>query len=187
LKAVSKVPTSEYYKERRDWLKKYGLCINCKEKAEPGKLYCFECAEKASARSRRYHQEHAQEKNERSRNRYSRLKESGICVRCGKRQAEKGKAHCSTCLAYCRIRDEKIRREKGLLPMEMRGDGYHCAICTRAVEKAGDKLCPACIQRNRKLADNMRGHAGRNSRWDRDNSRIFGGECDEKKRHDGAC
>lgn len=175
---------SNYYKERRDWLKKYGLCIYCKDKAEPGKLYCFACAEKVAARARHYHKEHAEEKNERSRNRYSRLKQEGICVRCGKRPVEKGKVHCSTCLAHCRIRDEKKRREKGLLPMEMRGDGHHCAICTRAVAKAGDKLCQACMQRNKKLAENMRSYVNKDSRkWNRDIER----DCNEKKRHDGAC
>ena len=68
--------------------------------------------------------------------------------------------------------------------MEMRGDGHHCAICTRAVEKAGDKLCPACMQRNKKLAQNMRSYVNKDNRkWDKDIER----DCNEKKRHDGAC
>lgn len=121
--------TSNYYKERRDWLKKYGLCIYCKDKAEPGKLYCFECAEKVAARARRYHQEHAEEKNERSRNRYNRLKQEGICVRCGKRPVEKGKVHCSTCLAHCRIRDEKKRRENRDIERDCNEKKRHDGAC----------------------------------------------------------
>lgn len=54
----------------------------------------------------------------------------------------------------------------------------------RAVEKAGDKLCPACMQRNKNLAQNMRSYVNKDNRkWDRDIER----DCNEKKRHDGAC
>lgn len=120
---------SNYYKERRDWLKKYGLCIYCKDKAEPGKLYCFACAEKVASRARRYHKEHAEEKNERSRNRYSRLKQEGICVRCGKHPVEKGKVHCSTCLANCRIRDEKKRRENRDIERDCNEKKRHDGAC----------------------------------------------------------
>ena len=180
---------NEYYKERREWLRSRHMCTYCgKEKAEPGKQRCFECAEKINAKAREYHKRTSEQKNERCKERYNRLKEQGVCVRCAKRPVENGKVHCSLCLAHFRIRDEKKRREEGRLPNYMRGDGYHCAICGRDTEKAGDKLCPACLERNRKNAEIARSYANRSNHWwSRDNSRIFGGECDEKKRHDGAC
>jgi hypothetical protein len=39
-------------------------------------------------------------------------RESGICIVCGKRRAEKGKSSCSLCLAKDRLRKQKYRESK---------------------------------------------------------------------------
>lgn len=163
-----------YFRERREWLKSRGFCVDCgKNKAEPNRVRCFECAEKANRRSSAKYHENIEARREQSKQRYQERKDQGICVRCS-RPAEKGKVMCSVCLAQQRIKDEKKRRENGLLPMWMRGDGYHCAICGKDTSKAGDKLCPVCLERNLKLAENMRKSVDSSKhRWNKYNQQLF--------------
>lgn len=192
LKAVSKMAWTkekarEYSREYRQWCRDHNFCTCCySEKAIPGKRYCYKCAEKARTRSQNRSPELREKMNEAARNRYQQAKEAGICVRCRKRPADKGKSFCGICRGVIRERSKEKYREEGRLPMSMRGDGYHCAICTKEVEQIGSKLCNACRERNVKLAENMRSYINKDNRnWDKDIERDV--REIEKKRHDGAC
>lgn len=140
----------EYHKERYRWLKEHGICVCCgSNDAEPNRVLCFHCLEKNNAKKKADWYVNHEKKLEYQRNYYRELKEKGVCVRCRKRTTDNGRSCCSVCLGQFRARDAKKRREEGRLPMDMRGDGYHCAICTRDVAKAGDKLCEQCMERCR--------------------------------------
>lgn len=183
--AWTKEKAREYAKELLQWCHENHYCVQChKAKAVPGKKCCYECAEKARLRNLSRTPEVREKMNEAARRKYHELKEAGICVKCRKRAADKGKSFCGICRGVIRIQSINKSREEGRLPMQMRGDGYHCAICGKEPEKIGDKLCVACYQRNLKNVENARSYAGKeNRKWDRDIER----ECNEKKRTDGDC
>ena len=99
---------ADYFKDTRFFYQSLGYCPICHE----NKIYgtekeCHECREKKSiasyksqikARSEGKYYASKDCKNEWNRKRYSRLKNEGICVRCGKRPAENGKTRCRLCL-----------------------------------------------------------------------------------------
>ena len=44
---------------------------------------------------------------------------------------------------------DKKRREDGIVPAFMCGDGLFCAICLKPVEQEGFKLCNRCTENNK--------------------------------------
>lgn len=91
----------------RAWLKENGFCTHCKkEYAEPGKTLCLQCKIENRERRSRYVREHPDRYRETELKHREKKKEqrklwaeSGLCISCGKRQAEKGKKRCAGCLA----------------------------------------------------------------------------------------
>jgi len=92
--------TSKYHQH-----KKLGLCVNCDNRARPGKLRCERCAE-TQRRWRKAHNDETLEKSRAWRADYYRRTRSqriaeGLCIRCG-HAAEDGLRTCKKCNAYSR-------------------------------------------------------------------------------------
>lgn len=186
--AWTKEKAREYARELRQWCRENNWCVEChKERCIPGKRYCYDCAEKSRIRSISRTPEKRAKDNEAARKRYWELKEQGICTRCRKRPSN-GKALCTFCLAVDSIKANSRRRDQGIMPRYLMGDGYHCALCGKDTEKPGDKLCTTCLERNRERAETMRKHTNPSAHWwNRDNTAAFsrGEKNNEEKRTDG--
>lgn len=185
--AWTKKKAREYMKETRQWCREHHICVRCfRETAVPGKVQCFECCEKSRLKSISRSREKRDKDNEAARKRYWELKEQGICTRCRKRPSN-GKALCTFCLAVDSIKANNRRRDQGIMPRYLMGDGYHCALCGKDTEKPGDKLCTACLERNRERAETMRKYTNPSAHWwNKDNRSAFRGEKNnEEKRTDG--
>lgn len=77
--------------------KSMGICWVCKTRySAPGRTRCEICARIANAKRRKSDPGNAK-KNAMERERYQRLKASGICVRCGHRKAKTGNVRCGIC------------------------------------------------------------------------------------------
>lgn len=111
-----------------------GLCVDCREKARPGRSYCEKHAERnrllteqkriqrrksgrcvacgdmampGKSRCRLCNIAH----NETCRLRKVRLTENGLCPRCGSREPTDGKTYCTRCLRlYCRANRTKYHK-----------------------------------------------------------------------------
>lgn len=96
--------------ERR---KAAGICIDCKKaKASPGRVRCADCLAKERIHSKKWRMNKSIDEYEEKilaprRARRQRLKEAGICVICGKVDAEDGMTRCKACA----IRQNAARRE----------------------------------------------------------------------------
>lgn len=94
--------SSEYAAESYKWYKSRGICVQCrKEFAEIGKTMCPLCLEKKNSQ-RKLGRENNPDVIERDkiagRERYHRLKNSGICTQCGKKPVYTKNGHK---LLYC--------------------------------------------------------------------------------------
>lgn len=99
-----------------EFYKKHHICVRCgQENAERNHILCFRCMIKSREQSLVYNNKHREERKEKSRinsrNRYYRLKESGVCTSCGKRKTEYNKVMCKHCSAKINAR----KRAKYLL------------------------------------------------------------------------
>lgn len=96
-----KKKSSEASKAYYQLLKKNGICTQCGQRpALPDKVRCEECHKKDIEynRNRRYKTDEDKKKqNKRVSNRYYRLKEQGLCVRCGQRPSLPGLTSCLQC------------------------------------------------------------------------------------------
>ena len=97
----------------RDFFRAHGICTQCrKEKAMPGKAYCWECAEKDHERKVARYAALTDEQREaeiaewkaRTKELRRRRIESGTCVQCGKRPAWNGRQRCLDCTLKARRR-----------------------------------------------------------------------------------
>lgn len=134
-----------YARDTYHWRKEHGICTRCgKEDAEPHKTLCAECAEKQSARNKRYwgsldtekRQKFIRQTRERSRAQREQRKSLGLCVICG-RKAAKGKAHCVECLIRKRRRNREQYDAKRVKTNFKEG---FCSRCNEPVVP-GQKLC----------------------------------------------
>lgn len=85
---------------RYEWLKQYGICVDCGQAdAAKGKTRCLNCLDKAACATMVWRTKNdISEKNKAyCRSRYAASKEAGICVRCHKRPARKGRCDCQIC------------------------------------------------------------------------------------------
>ena len=82
-----------------------------------------------------------------------------------------GYVTCKMCLYHRRKLSEKYRREQGVLPMDMRGDGYHCGVCGREVNKT--KLCESCKQKLLKNLENATKASQNSTHWRITNRKFF--------------
>lgn len=101
--------TEKQKEEERELYAKFkarGICPKCgKEEAAYGRVHCPNCLDEMAVCQmiRRANLTEEQKKQEKAKAlkwakvRYRRLREQGICVRCGKRKAQVGKAKCFRC------------------------------------------------------------------------------------------
>ena len=137
-------------KELRDWYVQHGICASCgQEKAAPNRKECFACLEKRAERNMKYYhsmsEEQKQARNEKLRKQYAERKAAGKCTRCGKKPAASGRAVCVMCAKRDANRQMKKRRENGVLPKYMFGDGYHCVTCGKDIDNE-KKQCDKCYR-----------------------------------------
>lgn len=100
-------------KERYDWLKEHNICTKCGQaNAIKNQTLCIDCAVKARERTykwyanlddntrKKYREKYRKE-------RYYKLKEQGICTRCGKRKIVNSETLCDWCLKKQSLRNHK--------------------------------------------------------------------------------
>ena len=139
----------------KEYLKKRGICVSCgKNPAEPNRVQCMECAGK---RMDRYYEQGGNTDKQRERNReYWREKSKqrradGVCIRCGKRKPEEGKATCRHCLNKNKLykerhREKVIRSQRTLYGL--------CYICGKpALPNMG--VCKDCYETRLKMVKPM--------------------------------
>lgn len=127
--------------------KEEGLCPSCGKPLNLYNTYCDSCTEKRKAYNKRY-LESIGGATEYYKSRYAKQKAEGICTGCGRRKARPGFTLCTECSLRRRRREQQKAREKGVMPINLRGNGDYCAICIKPVEVKGEKLCNRCKQRN---------------------------------------
>lgn len=103
-------------KANYEFYKKHHICVRCgQEDAERKHTMCLSCMMKSREESLNYSMSHREEINEKSRIRskirYERLKQEGLCTACGKRHTEHNKIQCK----YCSARKNAQNRTKYLL------------------------------------------------------------------------
>ncbi len=116
-----------------------GLCITCGHRmAEPGKLKCFECADKDRIRIAK--NRNRKRESETAKARYDSRKEAGLCVYCGKRKQNHG-LKCNRCY----IKSKKYSQPQDIKRSERPVYGL-CYICGKP--KMADKnVCDVCYQK----------------------------------------
>lgn len=91
-------------KANYEFYKAHHICVRCgQENAEKNHTLCLCCMMKSREESLIYRNKHREELNKaeriRSKIRYDRLKEQGICACCGKRPTKYNKIYCEHCSA----------------------------------------------------------------------------------------
>ena len=118
--AASLARNARYHKERYNWLKENGFCIECGSNYnEPGYVFCKACRQKDIQRHKR-----ADPTGEKMRAYGKKLravrKAAGLCVVCGK-PMDKAGTRCKACTAK-RSESEKVKRmEKRLFQIPIVG------------------------------------------------------------------
>ena len=118
----AKARYKQYLRERREWYKEHGICVQCLTKwTAPGKTQCETCtkliAERADLRDpgrvkrRTYNRE-----------RRKRLIAEGLCVNCGKRAALESQTRCHTCARKKRESEQVSRIRKRIEKRETKGE-----------------------------------------------------------------
>ena len=127
----------EYYKGLK-------ICTSCKKNdAMIGSVYCFECADKAAAKYRKFKKtgnyvEYKCKMSAYVNNLHQHRRNAGICYLCGKHPVEKGRTLCHSCWVIKTIRN---RKRKGIdIPRGSRSSFGMCYICGKPV-LAEKKVC----------------------------------------------
>lgn len=140
--------------ERYHFYKSKGICVQCgQEKAAKGKTKCLNCLDIDSVRQMLTRSKWTDEeknatylkKNQYLKKQYQECKEAGLCPKCRKHKPEAGYVMCKYCRVKASKRQEKRRREKGILPRELFGDGKHCFYCGKEVQD--ERACKSCKQK----------------------------------------
>lgn len=135
-----------------EWLTEMNLCHKCrKERAAPGKKYCFDCIDKIRAyNNARYDSEKAKTYQERRREIYREKQSSGICVRCNKPATHGMYCYEHSIEAKRRSQNRaQIRKnerlDRGLIPDQRKEKGL-CLWC-------GNPASPGkqCCEEHRKI------------------------------------
>lgn len=151
----SKEEKNKYAKETYDFRKRMGFCVKCgKNRAFYNHVLCPECIEKESERyyTRAESEEQRVQRNGRRKEIYSKRKESGLCVRCGKKTSTIG-AKCLECYVGHK-KSKDAWRERTLKK------GYEEAgLCIRcgSGRYKDRKLCETCLDKSRRSAEYARG------------------------------
>lgn len=148
--------------EKRDALKKIGFCTECgKYRIYGNETLCPECATKKyiDNRNRRINksQEEIEKEREHAKEVRRKLIEDGICVKCRKRSAEKGKTRCQICNIQERNRMRKNRG--GIMRSERPAYGL-CYFCGNKILKGN--ICDKCKER---IIKNLPKESHPNEHW----------------------
>lgn len=154
-----------------------GICPICKKERLYGdEKACPECRAKRACKSAKALEKNRSRLNELTRishrRTYATRKNSGICVRCGKRNAISGRSMCGICLEkkkeYNQAAHEKKSGGSEISRIERPSYGK-CYIC--GADVASGRLCEACKQR---AINNLPAGRGGNDVWRQDNKLIGG-------------
>ena len=142
-------------KERREWYLSHGICPHCgRNDLQKGYKLCLECRMKDNERQRKkVRTDEQRKKNADAQKRLvAKRKADGICVRCGKRKVDGKYTYCAVCRAKKAAKQREYNRKQGMIPIELRGEGY----CSRCYKPTDGKLCAECYEYLVKQAAYMR-------------------------------
>ena len=129
--------------EKRAALRELGICTECGSvKVYGDEKICPECAARKYTLNRRQ-KRNPEKESQYHKNRRQKLKESGICVKCGKRKAENGKTRCGICNAIERKRAKEYRGRD--IDRSERPAYGMCYFCGKSISKG--KICKECSER----------------------------------------
>lgn len=165
---------SQYNRENKKFYRDNGICPVCrKEKVFGDEKQCISCRQKAYERRKPLTDEQKERYGSHFRKQqnslYRERAENGICTRCGKRTAEKGKKKCRICLD----KDAEIHRKllyKRNKIREYREENNLCYYCGQKVESLNGRLCHSC--RERCVQAGLKSGGG-NEYWKNDNKIAF--------------
>lgn len=123
------------------FLKSIGMCVVCaKNPADKDYTTCLVCRMDMRARGDTHKTESKYRHSQWLKKRRDLLYAFGVCVVCGKKDAEKGSSTCANCKFKICKRSEKQRRKNGIIAR----DGYTksgiCYFC-ESPSMAGKKTC----------------------------------------------
>lgn len=135
------------------WYKNHHICVEChSEEAAPSASRCPSCLakcrerERVAAESRRKQEGYREWQKQYYHARRKRLKDNGLCTKCGKRKAREGRLTCAIC-ANNAAREQRERLNQK--PFWLRSALGICYKCDNpAVE--GFKLCQEHLKLARK-------------------------------------
>lgn len=160
---------TERQKEYR-FYKKLGICVRChREKAEPNKVLCLECADKDSEQCKKSREKNKTKEKERDLDKYYRLKEQGICTYCKHEKAVAGKAKCAKCLAKIRY---KRNRNKCDIDRSERVVYGICYICGKDKIVPGKGVCEKCYETRMESMQKIM-YLPSSDYWKNDNKLVF--------------
>lgn len=140
-----------------NYYKSHGICVTCgQENAMPGRVRCWRCLasrreHEAEYRDRKTAAEQAEVnrlRRERDAAKRAERRASGLCPNCGRKRDDEAYALCRACRHSAKRSATRKRRNDGVLPSGLRGDGLFCAVCMKPVELIGNKLCDRCAANN---------------------------------------
>ena len=165
---------NKYVKETREFLRKQGMCPVCgKEKLFGDEKQCISCRQKAYDRRKPLTEEQKKRYsvrfNEQRKSLYKERSENGICTRCGKYKAEKGKKKCRICLD----KDAETHRKRTYnkkSTREYRKENHLCYHCGKEIDRETGEICQSCLEIFRQAGLKS---SCRNEYWKNDNKIVF--------------
>lgn len=159
----------------RDFYLSNKICPYCRKETLFGsERACPECRAKRTetvnrTREKNKIQYNANLRKSRSVQRIKR-KESGKCIRCGKRVALSSHVYCKQCLIKKREYERKQRENKGItIPRSERAANGLCYFCGNPIDRDG-RACQTCAD---KMTANLPEKRGGGVHWKKYNELIF--------------
>lgn len=140
------------------YYKSHGICVTCgQENAMPGRVRCWRCLASQREHEAEYRERRGKcsevvliARRERDAAKRAERRASGLCPNCGRKREDEAYALCEKCRQSAKRSATRRRRNDGVLPSGLRGDGLFCAVCLGLVEQSGNKLCDRCATNNAK-------------------------------------
>lgn len=132
--------------------KSHNICPKCGQNdIQQGYATCLQCRMKGREYNAKYRAKMTDEeraaRNEYSNRKHAELREkrksAGLCVKCGKRNAETNKTMCGVCAAKFARYMREYEQRRGRMPRVLFGDGVHCSTCGEPV-MTNKKVCERC-------------------------------------------
>ncbi len=156
--------------EEYHFYKDLHICVRChKNRAEPHKVMCLECADKESEQNRNSRKRNLEKEKKRDLDKYYKLKEMGICTYCKREKAVVGKTKCAKCLA--KIRNKRNAKKADIDRSERVSYGI-CYICGKDKVMDGRGVCEKCYEKRMESIKKIM-YMPVNDFWKNDNKLIF--------------